>query len=68
MIRYECKIETHDSVKYIKLGVVGEIAQLYVNDTYCGTCISHPYVFDVSKAWKKGENSLSLKLQPTPVT
>ncbi len=66
VIRYECKIETHDSVKYIKLGVVGEIAQLYVNDTYCGTCISHPYVFDVSKAWKKGENSLVIEVTTNP--
>ncbi|HOA31521.1 MAG TPA: glycosyl hydrolase [Clostridia bacterium] len=66
VIRYEGKIETDAKVKFLNLGIVGEIAQLYVNDTFCGTCISHPYIFDVSNTWETGENSIVIEVTTNP--
>ncbi len=61
-IRYEGICSSRESVRRIDLGSVGETAQLWINGIYCGARIQAPYVFDVSSAWKKGENEVIIEI------
>lgn len=42
-----------------------EIVQVSMNDIDCGTCITPPYIFDISKAFKKGHNHLDIYVTNT---
>ena len=44
------------------LGIVGETAELWVNDIYCGACISKPYLFDAKFVLKEGENRIRVEV------
>lgn len=44
---------------------VGENAELYVNDKYCGMRVCPPYVFDVTSALKEGKNQYRLLVRTT---
>lgn len=48
------------NVRFIDLGLVGEIASLTVNNVKCGDLINGPFVFDVSSVWKDGENIVEI--------
>lgn len=65
-IRYEGKINSSKKVTKIDLGTVGEVAQLWVNGSDCGTMIYNPYVFDVSQHWIVGENSIVIEVTNNP--
>ena len=65
-VRYEGKIKMEEGVKYLDLGVVGEIAEVYVNGISCGISIGSPYTFNVSKAVREGENTISIYVISNP--
>lgn len=44
----------------IDFGKVNDIATVYVNDQLCGTAWCYPYQVDISKAVKKGKNTLKV--------
>ena len=41
------------------------LAEVYVNGTYCGTAWKEPYRVDVSEALREGENSLEIRVANT---
>lgn len=45
---------------YIDLGEVENIATVYVNGQLCGTAWRAPYLVDITKALKKGKNTLKV--------
>jgi len=44
----------------IDFGKVSDIATVYVNGQFCGTAWCYPYQVDISKAVKKGKNTLKV--------
>ena len=62
-ILYETTFQLSGSESYwwIDLGIVGETAELWVNDIYCGACISKPYLFNVKFALKEGKNRIRIE-------
>ena len=46
----------------IDLGRVGETAQLWVNEIYCGAEVSAPFRFDVEGKLKEGENKIRVEV------
>ncbi len=65
-VRYEGKLISEKNIKCIDLGVVGEIAKVWVNGIMCGQNICSPYTFDVSKALCTGENTLVIEVVNNP--
>lgn len=63
-IRYEATLDVNDDFDAIDLGVVGEVAELWLNDKYIGARINAPYKFGISHALKKGENKLVAIVTP----
>ena len=63
-IRYESVLKVADpqSVHVLDLGRVGEIAQLWINDQYCGACVGAPYRFEVEGCLYKGENQVRIEV------
>ena len=63
-ILYETTFQLSGSERYswMDLGIVGETAELWVNDIYCGACISKPYLFDVKFVLKEGENRIRVEV------
>jgi hypothetical protein len=51
----------------IDLGEVKNIAEVYVNDIYMGNLWKPPFLVDISKAVRKGKNSLVIKVTNTSV-
>jgi hypothetical protein len=47
-IKYEAEIYLDKKNYILDLGYVGEVAEVYLNDTYIGTCQIPPYRFDIS--------------------
>ena len=47
-IKYEAEIELEKKDYVLDLGYVGEVAEVYLNDTYIGICQIPPYRFDIS--------------------
>lgn len=64
VIRYETTFELENSAEVagIDLGDVGETAQLWINDVYCGSCVSKPYQFDVRGKCRAGKNQLRIEV------
>lgn len=64
VIRYEAMLEVSEGkeLRWIDLGRVGECAQLWVNDEYCGSCVYEPCQFDVRKFIHPGENQLRIEV------
>jgi hypothetical protein len=50
---------------YIDLGQVCDLAEVYVNGTFCGTAWKQPYRVDVTDALKSGDNQLEIKVANT---
>lgn len=66
-VRYEGVFSADGSEKVLDLGSVGEIATVTLNGRKCGVRVAAPYVFDISKAVKEGENSLVVEVVNNPV-
>lgn len=47
---------------WLDLGKVHDLAEVYVNDTYCGTAWTYPYRVNVSSALRQGENRLEVRV------
>ena len=50
---------------WIDLGVIANIAEVTVNGIDCGTIWTFPYRTDISKALKKGKNTIMIKITNT---
>lgn len=50
---------------FLDLGNVQNLAEVYVNGTYCGTAWKEPYRVDVSGALREGENKLEIRVANT---
>lgn len=50
---------------FIDLGQVCDLAEVYVNGSYCGTAWKQPYRVEVTDALKPGENRLEIKVANT---
>ncbi|MBP3300044.1 MAG: glycosyl transferase family 2 [Clostridia bacterium] len=66
-IRYEASFTATGSEKILDLGAVGEIATVTVNGRNCGTAVNAPYRFEIGKAVKEGENTLTVEVVNSPV-
>lgn len=65
-IEYTAKINLNKKQKqYIKLGAVGENAELFINGISCGMAICRPFIFDITDAVKEGENELKIEVYTT---
>ena len=47
---------------YLNLGELHDLAEVYVNDQYCGTIWTHPYRVEITDALKDGNNNLVIKV------
>ncbi len=39
---------------------------LWVNDVYCGACVSAPFCFEVRQAMRKGKNKIRIEVANNP--
>ena len=64
VIRYETQLclLKDERFRMIDLGRVGETAQLWVNEIYCGAEVSAPFRFDVEGKLKEGENKIRVEV------
>ena len=46
----------------LDLGRVADLAEVYVNGEYCGAAWKEPYLVDITKAIKQGNNTLEVKV------
>lgn len=59
--------ENASDIERLDLGTVGETAEVYVNDQYCGLRIQAPYSFSLSPHIKSGGNKLEILVANNPV-
>ena len=65
-MKYEFKIKVEKAERvFLDLGRVGQNAELWVNEKYCGIRISQPYIFDVTDAVSEGEGDVSVVVSNT---
>lgn len=50
---------------FLRFGGIGENAELFVNGISCGKAICKPFVFDIAKAVKEGENEIKVEVFTT---
>ena len=63
IIKYETEFLAEGDNNYtLDMGRVGETAHIWVNDEYCGARICNPYVIDITKAVKHGNNKLVVEV------
>lgn len=66
-LRYETTFSAEGDETVLDLGIVGEIATVILNGRACGTAVGAPYVFDIAKAVREGENHLTVTVVNSPV-
>lgn len=68
VIRYDTMLNLSEceKIKTIDLGRVGETAQLWINDAYCGACVSAPFRFHVDGRMQRGENKIRIEVMNNP--
>ncbi len=64
-IRYEFTLQAKAGAKYLRLENVGENARVFVNGVDCGMAVCKPFVYDISKAMKEGENKVAVDVFTT---
>ena len=64
VIRYEADWNTDTPENYgvLELTNVGETAQLWINDAYCGAVVEKPYRFAISGQLHAGENRIRIEV------
>ncbi len=64
LIRYtgRFRLEEGESYKWIDLGCVGEVANVWLNQISCGIRISVPYCYRIQDALQKGWNELVIEV------
>lgn len=57
-IEYEFNVTVKklSGAAYIRFGCVGENAELFINGEYCGIAVCNPYIFDVTRRIRRGNN------------
>lgn len=58
----EFMAEADQSISKLSLGRVGETAEVWLNEEYCGAVIGEPYIFDIKKYVKRGKNELRIEV------
>ena len=61
-MRYETAFTIHGGAVKLDLGLAGECAHVWLNGIDLGERIDAPYVFDISKAVRDGENELLIEI------
>lgn len=62
-IRYEFTLpRREDTVVVLDLGVVGETAELWINNTYVGAAITNPYQFEITQLLREEENHIRIEV------
>jgi hypothetical protein len=65
-IEYEASFDAPMARKcYLEFESIGENAELYVNEKYCGMRICPPYKFDITDALIEKSNKMTLKVYTT---
>lgn len=64
-VRYTCKFDRPDGISAIDLGEVGQTAHLWCNDVDLGVRLCPPYRYDLTKAFRDGENTLVIEVSNT---
>jgi len=66
-VAYETQLEVEDcgSIVGLDLGMVYEIAEVFVNGKKIGTKIAPPYVFDAKDCFREGKNTLRVEVTNT---
>jgi hypothetical protein len=65
-MRYQNTFTVHDVMDTrIEIKEIHDIATVYVNGIDCGTIWTPPYVLDISKAVRKGNNSIEIVVTNT---
>lgn len=66
ILRYESTWHTDcpDLCKYLECTNVGELARLWINDTYCGSIVSAPYRFHIEGMLREGDNHIRIEVCP----
>ncbi len=64
VIRYETvwTVNDADAIHVLDLGRVGETAQLWINGTYVGSCVTAPFRFDMNGVLQNGENHIRIEV------
>lgn len=64
IIRYESTFEVTDTTQYhaLEFTQVGEIAELWINEEYCGTVVEKPYRFLLNSSLKAGHNQIRVEV------
>ena len=64
IIRYESELEIDNPKLWsaIEFSEVGETAQLWINDSDCGTVVAKPYRFSIDGKIKKGKNQIRIEV------
>ena len=57
---YTANLEIPKGVKYIDLGLVGEVASVTVNGKSCGSLVSSPFRYRIDGAVREGENKIQI--------
>lgn len=67
LIKYEKTFEVDEVKKdaYLSFEFVYEAIELWINDEYVGMKICPPYIFDIAKYLKKGENTIRVEVATT---
>ncbi len=66
-VKYEAIFSADGNETTLDLGTVGEIASVTLNGRSCGLCVAAPYRFEIGKAVKAGENTLTVEVVNNPV-
>lgn len=66
-VAYETQLDVTDTNRIIglDLGMVYEIAEVFVNGQSIGTKIAPPYVFDAKDSFREGKNTMRIEVTNT---
>lgn len=64
VVRYECEFEVENPAQYriLEFEVVGEVAELWINEKYCGSVVGKPYRFCLDDCLKAGRNKMRVEV------
>ena len=65
-IRYEASFVADGTEEILDLGNVGELATVTLNGRKCATLVAAPYVCEIKKFLKEGENLLTVEVVNSP--
>ena len=61
----EYRFHFHGGARLLRLGIVGGMAEVFVNGVRCGVVSSDPYLLPIADAVREGDNELVIRLANT---